>query len=86
MCQKLFLSDVETKELEVTGGTVPDEDELPPDAIMRRETHQVHAKEKQQQVFRVKKTRGVPMGRPKLELLASNGILLESWQLHGKVH
>ena len=27
-------------------GAVPDADELPPDAIMRRETHQVHAKEK----------------------------------------
>ena len=26
------------------------------------------------QVFRVKKTRGAPMGRPKLELLASNGV------------
>ena len=25
-----------------------------------------------EQVFRVKKTRGTPMGRPKLELLASN--------------
>ena len=30
------------------GAAVPDTDELPPDAIMRRETHQVHAKEKQQ--------------------------------------
>ena len=27
-----------------------------------------------EQVFRVKKTRGAPMGRPKLELLASNGV------------
>ena len=26
------------------------------------------------QVFRVKKTRGAPMGHPKLELLASNGV------------
>ena len=49
MCQKLFLPDVETEELEVTGGAVSDADELPPDAITRRETHQVHAKEKQQQ-------------------------------------
>ena len=28
----------------------------------------------EQQVFSVKKTRGAPMGRPKLELLASNGV------------
>ena len=29
---------------------------------------------KYKQAFRVKKTRGAPMGRPKLELLASNGV------------
>ena len=30
--------------------------------------------EQLKQVFRVKKTRGAPIGRPKLELLASNGV------------
>ena len=31
-------------------------------------------KKYKQQVFRVKKTRGAPMRRPKLELLASNAV------------
>ena len=34
----------------------------------------IHFKLKPKQVFRVKKTRGAPMGRPKLELHASNGV------------
>ena len=47
VCQNWFLSDVETEEVEVMGAAVPDADELPLDAITRRETHQVHVKEKQ---------------------------------------
>ena len=36
--------------------------------------HRFRSQLANQQVFRVKKTRGAPMGRPKIELLASNGV------------
>ena len=46
----------------------------------QRNAHLVHAKMfmERKQVFRVKKPRGVPMGRPKLELLASYSVPLPS--------
>ena len=56
-------------------GAVPDADELPPDAITLRETHQVHAKEKQKKSASQQTAQAIPPGMRNQVQSACTGLI-----------